>query len=69
MKLGPAIKLRTAVSRLTGDSVLPGQPVCLHCPHCHARMQNVVAKAAAEAEAAAASAASNDDKNAASKAE
>lgn len=30
MKLGPALKLRSAVSRLTGNCT-----VCMHCIHCH----------------------------------
>ena len=33
MKLGPALKMRTAIDRLTGGG--SGNGSCTHCPHCH----------------------------------
>ena len=36
MKLGPALKMRTAIDRLTGGgSGGGGNGSCTHCPHCH----------------------------------
>ena len=46
MKLGPALKMRTAIERLTGGR--GGSCSCPHCPHCHKAVPTPAPAAASE---------------------
>ena len=51
MKLGPALKMRTAIDRLTGGNGgggSGGNGSCPHCPHCHKAVPTPAPAAASE---------------------